>query len=162
MVTKEYILLSVLVFQLCPTLCNPMDCSLPGSSCPGNSPGQTYCWLLWNHNNFIRYLTKKYFLSSQFKNVFLFSLFIYCILFISLMGNFKHCMCACVCVGVNEWGLCVYLYPNYLNLHTVFNKYEFFVYFFPLTFILTLLWILQMKFLKIVKYLWHPFIPKRL
>ena len=29
-----------LVTQLCPTLCNPMDCSLPGSSVPGDSPGK--------------------------------------------------------------------------------------------------------------------------
>ena len=27
-----------LVTQLCPTLCNPIDYSLPGSSVPGNSP----------------------------------------------------------------------------------------------------------------------------
>ena len=26
----------MLVTQLCPTLCNPMDCSLPGSSVHGN------------------------------------------------------------------------------------------------------------------------------
>ena len=26
--------------QLCPTLCNPMDCSLPGSSVHGESPGE--------------------------------------------------------------------------------------------------------------------------
>ena len=29
-----------LVTQSCPTLCNPMDCSLPGSSDPGDSPGK--------------------------------------------------------------------------------------------------------------------------
>ena len=28
-------MLKVLVTQLCPTLCNPMDCSLPGSSVHG-------------------------------------------------------------------------------------------------------------------------------
>ena len=28
------------VAQLCPTLCNPMVCSLPGSSVHGNSPGK--------------------------------------------------------------------------------------------------------------------------
>ena len=28
------------VTQLCPTLCNPMDCSLPGSSVHGITPGQ--------------------------------------------------------------------------------------------------------------------------
>ena len=136
MVTKEYILLSVFVSQSCPTLCNPMDCSLPGSSVHGIL--QVKHTAERNHNNFIRYLPKKKcLLSSQFKNVFLFSLFIHWMLFISLKGNFKHCMCACVCVDVNEWGLCVYLYPKYLNLHTVFNKYDFFVYFFPLTFTLT-------------------------
>ena len=29
-----------LVSQSCPTLCNPMDCSLPGSSVHGDSPGK--------------------------------------------------------------------------------------------------------------------------
>ena len=29
-----------LVAQLCPTLCDPMDCSLPGSSLRGDSPGK--------------------------------------------------------------------------------------------------------------------------
>ena len=29
-----------LVVQLCPTLCDPMDCSLPGSSVHGDSPGK--------------------------------------------------------------------------------------------------------------------------
>ena len=29
-----------LVAQWCPTLCNPMDCSLPGSSVQGDSPGK--------------------------------------------------------------------------------------------------------------------------
>ena len=28
------------LFQLCPTLCDPMDCSLPGSSVHGDSPGK--------------------------------------------------------------------------------------------------------------------------
>ena len=28
--------------QLCPTLCHPMDCSLPGSSVHGDSPGKEY------------------------------------------------------------------------------------------------------------------------
>ena len=27
------------VTQLCPTLCNPMDCSTPGLSCPSSTPG---------------------------------------------------------------------------------------------------------------------------
>ena len=30
----------VLVVELCPTLCNLMDCSLPGSSVHGDSPGK--------------------------------------------------------------------------------------------------------------------------
>ena len=30
----------MLVTQLCPTLCDPMDCSLPGSSVHGDSPGK--------------------------------------------------------------------------------------------------------------------------
>ena len=29
-----------LVTQSCPTLCDPMDCSLPGSSVHGDSPGK--------------------------------------------------------------------------------------------------------------------------
>ena len=29
-----------LVTKLCPTLCDPMDCRLPGSSVHGNSPGK--------------------------------------------------------------------------------------------------------------------------
>ena len=29
-----------LAAQSCPTLCNPMDCSSPGSSVPGDSPGK--------------------------------------------------------------------------------------------------------------------------
>ena len=33
-----------LVTQLCPTLCNPMDRSLPGSSVHGNSPGKNTDW----------------------------------------------------------------------------------------------------------------------
>ena len=34
-------LLSVhLITELCPTVCNPMDCSPPGSSVQGNSPGK--------------------------------------------------------------------------------------------------------------------------
>ena len=31
-----------LVAQLCPTLCNPMDYSLPSSSVHGDSPGKEY------------------------------------------------------------------------------------------------------------------------
>ena len=29
-----------LVTQLCPTVCNPLDCSMPGSSVHGDSPGK--------------------------------------------------------------------------------------------------------------------------
>ena len=36
--TKQYVL--CLVTQSCPTLCNPMDCSPPGSSVHGDSPGK--------------------------------------------------------------------------------------------------------------------------
>ena len=36
----EELKLKVLVPQLCPTLCNPMDCSPPGSSVHGDSPGK--------------------------------------------------------------------------------------------------------------------------
>ena len=32
--------------QLCPTLCNPMDCSLPGSSVHRDSPGKNTCHFL--------------------------------------------------------------------------------------------------------------------
>ena len=28
------------IAQLCPTLCDPIDCSLPGSSCPWDFPGK--------------------------------------------------------------------------------------------------------------------------
>ena len=33
-----------LVTQSCPTLCDPMDCSLPGSSVHGDSPGKNTSW----------------------------------------------------------------------------------------------------------------------
>ena len=36
---KQYAVLC-LVTQLCPTVCDPMDCSLPGSSVHGDSPGK--------------------------------------------------------------------------------------------------------------------------
>ena len=39
MSTKLLVLLC-LVTQSCPTLCNPMDCSPPGSSVHGDSPGK--------------------------------------------------------------------------------------------------------------------------
>ena len=34
-----------LVAQLCPTLCDPMDCSLPGFSVRGDSPGKNTGWV---------------------------------------------------------------------------------------------------------------------
>ena len=34
-----------LVDKLCPTLCNPMDCSLPGSSVHGDSLGKNWSGL---------------------------------------------------------------------------------------------------------------------
>ena len=37
--SKKIILFSS-VTQLCPTLCNPMECSMPGFSVPGAFPGQ--------------------------------------------------------------------------------------------------------------------------
>ena len=42
----------VLVAWSCPTLCDPMDCSLPGSSVHGNSPGKNIgvsCCVLLQH-----------------------------------------------------------------------------------------------------------------
>ena len=36
-----------LVTQLCPTLCDPMDCNPPGSSAHGGSPRQEY-WSGWH------------------------------------------------------------------------------------------------------------------
>ena len=35
-----HIMLACLVAQLCPTLCDSMDCNLPGSSVHGDSPGK--------------------------------------------------------------------------------------------------------------------------
>ena len=37
--------MSVLVIQLCPTLCNPMDCSLPGSSLHGILQARILEWV---------------------------------------------------------------------------------------------------------------------
>ena len=34
-----------LVTQSCPTLCDPMDCSLPGPSVHGDSPGKKLEWV---------------------------------------------------------------------------------------------------------------------
>ena len=39
------ILFVCLVTQLCPTLCNPRDCSPPGSSFHGDSPGRILEWV---------------------------------------------------------------------------------------------------------------------
>ena len=36
----SYVSMHANSFQSCPTLCDPMDCSLPGSSVHGNSPGK--------------------------------------------------------------------------------------------------------------------------
>ena len=38
-------LFCVLVAQLCPILCDPMNCSLPGSSVHGDSPGKNTEWV---------------------------------------------------------------------------------------------------------------------
>ena len=38
--TVEYCIALCLVVQLCLTLCDPMDCSPPGSSVHGDSPGK--------------------------------------------------------------------------------------------------------------------------
>ena len=40
MVIYDSLLVLCLVIQLCLTLCEPVDCSLPGSSVHGNSPGK--------------------------------------------------------------------------------------------------------------------------
>ena len=40
-----YTLVVVLVTQLCPTLCDSMDCSLPGSSLPGILQAEYWCGL---------------------------------------------------------------------------------------------------------------------
>ena len=37
---KRYMKVKVLVTQLSPTLCDPMECSPPGSSVHGDSPGE--------------------------------------------------------------------------------------------------------------------------
>ena len=35
----------LLIAQLCPTLCDPVDCSFPGSSVHGNSPAEILEWV---------------------------------------------------------------------------------------------------------------------
>ena len=37
--------ISCMCAQLCPTLCNPMDCSPPGSFCPWNFPARILEWV---------------------------------------------------------------------------------------------------------------------
>ena len=39
---KSFMKVKVLVAQLCPTLCDPMDCSLPGSSVHGILQGHCF------------------------------------------------------------------------------------------------------------------------
>ena len=41
----HYVKVKVLVTQSCLTLCNPMDCSLSGSSVHGHSPGKNMQWI---------------------------------------------------------------------------------------------------------------------
>ena len=38
--TIDIVVVAVLAAQLWATLCDPMDCSLPGSFCPWDSPGK--------------------------------------------------------------------------------------------------------------------------
>ena len=42
---ESCVLCCVLVAQLCLTLCGPVDCNLPGSSVPGDSPGKNWSGL---------------------------------------------------------------------------------------------------------------------
>ena len=41
----KVVVVKVLVAQLCPTLCNPMDCSLPGSSVHGILQARILGWV---------------------------------------------------------------------------------------------------------------------
>ena len=45
-ITKDNLLFCCLVTQLCPTLCDPMDCSLPGSSVHGISQARILEWVV--------------------------------------------------------------------------------------------------------------------
>ena len=48
--------------QLCPTLCNPMDCSLPGSSIHGIFQARVLEWVtitIWASNSTSRYISKR-------------------------------------------------------------------------------------------------------
>ena len=47
--------LVVLVIQLCLILCNPMDCSLPGSSVHGILQAGTLEWVAISFSNFLGY-----------------------------------------------------------------------------------------------------------
>ena len=42
---RSVLLFVVLITQLCPTLCDPMDCSLPGSSVHGISQARILVWV---------------------------------------------------------------------------------------------------------------------
>ena len=61
------------LLQSCPTLCNPMDCSLPASSVHGNSPGSNtgvgchfrlqdiyiyYIYIIYNMYVYVIYITE--------------------------------------------------------------------------------------------------------
>ena len=53
------------VAQSCPTLCDPMDCSPPGSSVHGIFPGKsTYCIVVrkdaWNDFNFFEFIKARF------------------------------------------------------------------------------------------------------
>ena len=41
----KVVVVKVLIAQLCPTLCNPMDCSLPGSSVHGIFQARILEWV---------------------------------------------------------------------------------------------------------------------
>ena len=56
--TQTYICAKLL--QLCPTLCDPMDCSLPGSSVHGILQARILEWLAISFSNiYISYLYRK-------------------------------------------------------------------------------------------------------
>ena len=42
MIFHLFLAVLCLVAQWCPTLCDPMDCSLPGASIHGDSPGKEW------------------------------------------------------------------------------------------------------------------------
>ena len=45
--------MKVLVTQLCPTLCNPMGCSLPGSSVHGIFQARIWEWVAISYSRFL-------------------------------------------------------------------------------------------------------------